>query len=277
QDFYYRNSGWGFSNSPADYIIKEGELLGSMYGFVTNGFYSLDDFDYTNGAYVLKSGIASNQNFNSAAPAPGRLKFTDLNNDGIINEDDKKIIGVAQPKLFGGLNQQFRYKNFDLSVFVNYQVGNDVYNANKLEFTSGYQGNANLLAIMNNRWKTINTDGVVVTDPSELAKLNANAELWIPGIASNSFILHSWAIEDGSFARINNITLGYNLPAGITERIKMRSARVYATVKNLAVITNYSGYDPEVSTRRRTPETPGVDYSAYPRSRSVVFGINLSF
>ena len=276
QDFYYRNSGWGFSNSPADYIVKEGELLGSMYGFVTDGFYTLNDFDYTNGAYVLKSGIASNQSYTSAAPAPGRLKFTDLNNDGAITEDDKKIIGVAQPKLFGGINQQFRYKNFDLSIFVNYQVGNDVYNANKLEFTSGYQGNANLLDIMNNRWKTINANGVVVTDPAELAKLNAGAELWIPGVASNSFILHSWAVEDGSFARINNITLGYNLPQNIVDRIKMRSARIYATVTNLAVLTNYSGYDPEVSTRRRTPETPGVDYSAYPRSRSVVFGLNLS-
>src|SRR5690606_13777188 len=95
QDFYYRNSGWGFSNSPADYIIKEGELLGSMYGFVTDGFYTLNNFDFINDEYVLKSGIASNQSYTSAAPAPGRLKFTYLNNDGNIDEDDKKIIGVA--------------------------------------------------------------------------------------------------------------------------------------------------------------------------------------
>lgn len=276
QDFYFRNSGWGFSNSPADYLIKKGELLGSMYGFVTDGFYTLDQFDYANGVYTLKSGIASNQTYTSAVPQPGRLRFRDLNGDGEIDEADKTIIGVAQPKLFGGLNQQLRYKNFDLSIFVNYQFGNDVYNANKLEFTSGYQPNANMLAINNNRWRTVNEQGVVVTDPAELAKLNANASLWIPSTASTSFILHSWAVEDGSFVRINNVSLGYTLPVSIAKSIRLQNARIYATVNNLAVFTNYSGYDPEVNTRRRTPETPGVDYSAYPRSRSYVVGINLS-
>jgi len=277
QNFYYRNSGWGFSNSPADYIVKEGEYIGSMYGFVTDGMYTLNDFDYNNGTYALKQGIASNQNYTSAAPVPGLVKFKDLNSDGVIDEKDKKIIGVAQPKVFGGLNQQFRYKNFDLSVFINYQFGNDVYNANKLEFTSGYQGNANLLAIMNNRWRNVNDQGQVVTDPAELAKLNQNATLWTPSTSSTSFILHSWAVEDGSFVRINNISLGYTLPASLLQSARLQTARIYFTVNNLAVITNYSGYDPEVSTRRKTPETPGVDYSAYPRSRSFVAGINLSF
>ena len=85
-------------------------------------------------------------------------------------------------------------------------------------------------------------------------------------------MLHSWAVEDGSFIRLNNVTLGYNIPVNKV----FRSARVYVTANNLAVFTNYSGYDPEVSTRRGTPETPGVDYSAYPRSRTYIFGVNLS-
>jgi hypothetical protein len=276
QDFYFRNSGWGFSNTPADYIVKEGELLGSMWGFETDGMYTLNDFDYSNGVYTLKQGIASNNTYTSFTPAPGRLKFKDINSDGLINELDKKVIGVAQPKIFGGLNQQFRYKNFDLSVFVNYQFGNDVYNANKLEFTNGYQGNANMLAIMNDRWRTVNSAGVVVTDPAELAKLNENASIWIPSTSSTAFTLHSWAVEDGSFVRINNITLGYNLPSSFIRRASMKTARVYFTMNNLAVFTDYSGYDPEVSTRRGSPETPGVDYSAYPRSRSFIFGLNLS-
>lgn len=276
QDFYFRNSGWGFSNTPADYIVREGEMLGSMWGFVTDGWYTLDDFTYSGGVYTLKPGIASNNTYTSFAPAPGRLKFKDLNGDSVINELDKKIIGVAQPKVFGGLNQQFRYKNFDLSIFINYQFGGDVYNANKLEFTNGYQGNANMLSIMNDRWRTVNDAGQVVTDPVELAKLNANAKLWIPSTSSTSFTLHSWAIEDASFIRINNITLGYTLPANILRKIGLRTARIYGTVNNLAIITNYSGYDPEVSTRRGSPETPGVDYSAYPRSRSFIVGLNLS-
>ncbi len=275
-DYYFRNSGWGFSNSPVDYIVRPGDFIGSMWGFTTDGFYTLDDFDYAGGVYTLKTGIANNQSYTSLAPQPGRMKFKDLNNDGNINEEDRSIIGVAQPKVFGGLNQQFRYKNFDLSVFINYQFGNDVYNANKLEFTSGYQPNANLLSIMNNRWTNIDAAGNVVTDPTELAKLNANASVWTPSTTSTSFILHSWAVEDGSFVRINNITLGYTLPAGVLKRIGFQTARIYGTVNNLAVFTNYSGYDPEVSTRRGTPETPGVDYSAYPRSRAFVFGINLS-
>jgi TonB-dependent starch-binding outer membrane protein SusC len=276
QDFYFKNSGWGFSNTPADYIVREGELLGSMWGFITDGFYTLDDFTGDNGTYVLKTGVASNNNYTSAVPAPGRLKFKDLNGDGLINESDKTIIGVAQPKVFGGLNQQFRYKNFDLSVFVNYQFGNDVYNANKLEFTNGYQGNANMLATMNTRWRTVNDAGQVVTDRAGLAKLNENAKLWIPSTASTAFTLHSWAVEDGSFIRINNITLGYNFSTSFLKHISMKSARLYVTANNLAIITNYSGYDPEVSTRRGTPETPGVDYSAYPRSRAYIVGLNIS-
>ena len=163
-----------------------------------------------------------------------------------------------------------------MSVFINYQFGNDVYNANKLEFTSGYQPNANMLAIMNDRWRNVDAQGNVVTDPAELAKLNANASIWTPSTTSTSFILHSWAVEDGSFVRIQNVTLGYTLPSSLLKRMRMQSLRFYATVNNLAVFSNYSGYDPEVSTRRGSPETPGVDYSAYPRSRAFVFGLNLS-
>jgi TonB-dependent starch-binding outer membrane protein SusC len=106
--------------------------------------------------------------------------------------------------------------------------------------------------------------------------LNANATIWTPSKQANSFILHSWAIEDGSFLRINNVSLGYTLPVSLTNRIKVQKLRIYGTVNNLKVFTNYSGYDPEVSTRRGSGVTPGVDYSAYPRSRSFIVGVNLS-
>ena len=87
----------------------------------------------------------------------------------------------------------------------------------------------------------------------------------------------SWAVEDGSFIRINNVTLGYSLPVTLVRKWKMQRFRIYATVNNLAVITHYSGYDPEVNTRTGTPVTPGVDYSAYPRSRTFIGGVNVSF
>jgi hypothetical protein len=277
QNFYLANSGWGFSNTPADYIVRVGDPVGSMWGLTTDGFYTVDQFDYnaTTGVYTLKSGVVNNSGV-LAPPQPGSLRFKDLNGDSVINDKDKSIIGVAQPKFFGGLNQQFSYKNFDLSVFINYQLGGDVYNANKLEFTTGYTPNANILTIMNGRFRRINDQGQVVTDPTALAKLNANATIWMPSTSSNSFLLHSWAVEDGSFIRINNITLGYSLPASVIKRIKLEKARVYFTANNVYVITNYSGYDPEVSARRGNPVTPGVDYSAYPRSRSFIFGVNLS-
>jgi TonB-linked SusC/RagA family outer membrane protein len=277
QNFYLANSGWGFSNTPADYIVRVGDPVGSMWGLTTDGFYTVDQFDYnaSTGVYTLKSGVVNNSGV-LAPPQPGSLRFKDLNGDSVINDKDKSIIGVAQPKFFGGLNQQFTYKNFDFSVFINYQLGGDVYNANKLEFTTGYTPNANILTIMNGRFRRINDQGQVVTDPTALAKLNANATIWTPSTSSNSFLLHSWAVEDGSFIRINNITLGYSLPASLIKRIKLEKARVYFTANNVYVITNYSGYDPEVSARRGNPVTPGVDYSAYPRSRSFIFGVNLS-
>jgi len=305
QKSYLANSGWGFSNTPADYIVRVGDPVGSMWGFVTDGYYTLEQFDYDAATkrYTLKPGIASNAAITSTAAQPGALRFKDIGGkldsttgkynlpDGLITDADKTIIGNAQPKVFGGLNQQFTYKNFDLSIFINYQFGNDVYNANKLEFTSGYTGNANLLSIMNDRWRVTDANGKILQRtvvvggntvvegeaPDVLRAANANNPgLWFPSLASTSFTLHSWAIESGSFVRINNVTLGYSLPANLIRKVKLERARFYFTVNNLAVFTNYSGYDPEVSARRGNPVTPGVDYSAYPRSRTFLFGVNLS-
>ena len=276
QDFFLATSNWGGANMPSDYVVRPGLSVGAIWGLITDGYYNVDEFDFNNGAYTLKTGVASNQSITSVAPQPGGLKFRDINNDGVINNDDRTIIGKTQPKFFGGMNHQFTYKNFDLSVFVNFQFGNDVYNANKLEFTSGYTPNSNLLTMMNDRWRTIDENGAVVTDPVALAKLNENAKLWAPLRSASSFYVHSWAIEDGSFLRINNVTLGYNLPSGLLKRAGIQNLRIYGTVNNLAIFTNYSGYDPEVNTRRNTPLTPGVDYSAYPRSRAFIFGLNLT-
>lgn len=276
---YLQNSGWFHPVQGAfDYIVRVGDPVGSIWGLETDGFYKIEDFDYDAGTktYTLKKGVPSNNAITSTPPQPGTLKFRDLNGDSVITEKDRTIIGRAAPKFFGGLNQQFTYKQFDLSIFLNFQVGNDVLNANRLEFTSGYTNNSNLLAIMNDRWKTVNAQGQVVTDPVELAELNKNAKIWKPGIGAASFIPHSWAVEDGSFLRINNVSLGYTLPSSLLKKIGLQTARFYCTVNNLAIFTKYSGYDPEVSTRRANPVTPGVDYSAYPRSRSFLLGVNLS-
>lgn len=280
-DFALYSSGWGGQNQPADYLIRPGYSVGTIWGLQTDGYYSLNDFDYAGGVYTLKAGIPTNQSITSLAPRPGGIKFKDISGpqgkpDGIVDNYDRGVIGNTQPKFFGGFNQQFTYKNFDLSLFLNFQVGNDVYNANNLEFTSGYTPNSNLLASMNNRWRTVNAQGQVVSDPTALAALNQGAGIWEPLRSASSFYVHSWAIEDGSFLRVNNITLGYSIPSRLLERAKISNFRIYGTINNLAVLTGYSGYDPEVNTRRGTPVTPGVDYSAYPRSRAFIIGVNLS-
>ncbi|MBS1654026.1 MAG: SusC/RagA family TonB-linked outer membrane protein, partial [Bacteroidetes bacterium] len=279
QTSYLQSSGWAGSNNPADYIIKVGSPVGSMYGLVNDGFYTVDDFDYntTTQVYTLKSGVVNDISVTGLTPQPGIIKYKDLNGDGVVNSEDEKIIGNANPKFFGGLNQQFEYKNFDLSVFVNFQVGNDIYNDNKLEFGSGYTPNANLLSIENNRWRTVDENGIVAKDPQALAALNKNATLWRPITTGSAFYPQSWAVEKGSFLRLNNITFGYSLPQSIIRKAKIQKFRAYVTLNNLAVITNYTGFDPEVNTRRSTPMTPGVDFSAYPRSTSYIFGVNLTF
>ncbi|OIR00110.1 TonB-dependent receptor SusC precursor [mine drainage metagenome] len=279
QTSFLTTSGWGVSGQPADYIVKVGESVGSMYGLVTDGIYQVSDFDYNQASktYTLKAGVVSDAAI-IGPPQPGMLKLKDLNGDGVVDlNNDRTIIGNANPKFQGGLNQQFVYKNFDASIFINFVYGNNIYNANKIEFTNGYTPNSNLLAVMQDRWRTVDNTGAVVTDPAALTALNANAKIWRPITSAGAFYLHSWAIEDGSFLRINNVSFGYTIKTNKLKTAGISRLRFYTTVNNLAIFTKYSGYDPEVNVRYSNPLTPGLDYSAYPKSRSIIFGVNVSF
>jgi TonB-dependent starch-binding outer membrane protein SusC len=273
-----RNSGWQGTDGADDFLVKVGEPVGLMYGFVTDGWYKIEDFDYntTTKAYTLKTGIPTSQNI-SGTIRPGSLKIKDLNGDGLITTDgDRQVIGRAAPKFVGGWNNQFAYKGIDLSVFVNFVYGNDVYNANNIEWTDGTFPNLNVLAKMKDRWRNIDETGNLVTDPTALAALNTNAKIWSP-VNSQRYFVKSTDIEDGSFLRINNITLGYTLPKELTSKAKIQNLRIYGTINNLKVFTHYSGFDPEVATRNSDPLTPGVDFAAYPRARVFVFGVNATF
>ena len=271
-----RNSGWQGSDGQDDYLVRVGEPVGLMYGFQNDGFYKIEDFNYnaTTQVYTIKPGIPVTTI--NGTPQPGVIKWKDTNGDGVITPDDRSVIGNANAKFTGGWNNQFTFKNFDLSVFVNFVYGNDIYNANKIEWTDGSFLNLNMLNIMKDRWTNINSAGEVVREPTALAALNANAKIWTP-IRTQRFWLHDWAIEDGSYLRFNNLTVGYTLPIKISKKARISSFRVYGTVNNLGTITNYSGYDPDVTARRSDPLTPGVDFAAYPRSRTVVFGVNVTF
>lgn len=290
QNSYLANSGWAGSSNPSDFIVQKGQPVGSMYGYVSDGYYTTNDFTYNpqTRVYTLKAGEPNDANVTSSTPMPGSIKYKGLNGDSAISASDRTIIGNAQPKFFGGFSQQFFYKGFDCSIFINFQYGNKIYNDNKLEFSSGYTPGANLIGLDKNRWHTVDGNGNVVesvvngqvvgASPDSLNALNRGAKVWIPlvGSSSTTFSSNSWAVEDGSYIRINNVTLGYSLPAGVVRRLKMTRFRIYATVNNLAVITHYTGYDPEVNSRNG-PVTPGVDYSAYPRSRTYIGGVNIAF
>jgi TonB-linked SusC/RagA family outer membrane protein len=304
QTDYPGGPSWGISGQPNDYVARVGSPVGAMYGWITDGFYKVSDFDYNNttGQYTLKPGVAE-MKVSGSNSVPGGLRFKDISGpagkpDGVIDDFDKTIIGNPTPKFTGGLNNQFTYKNWDASIFVNFSVGNDVYNANKIEFTSAYNVTNNFLDIMSSRWKTVDGNGNVIerfqtiggkvyafgAPPEDLAKANANATIWMPsgltsfgsGGGNYSYYLHSWAIEDGSFLRLNNVTIGYTLPTMSLKKVGISKLRFYVTANNLAIITNYSGYDPEVSVRANGL-TPGLDYSAYPKSRTFLFGLNATF
>ena len=273
-----RNSGWQGTDGADDYLVKVGEPVGLMYGFVTDGFYQVSDFDYnaTTGTYILKAGMPSNSTV-FGTPQPGSIKLKDINGDGVVNTDgDRTIIGNANPKLIGGWNNRFAFFNFDASIFLNFVVGNDVYNANKIEWVDGSFPNLNMLNVMQHRFTYIDANGQRVTDPVALANLNKDATIWTP-VRSQRYFLHSWAVENGSYLRINNVTLGYTFSKAVLSKLHMQNIRLFATVNNLATITGYSGYDPDVTTRRTDPLTPGVDFAAYPRARTFVFGINVGF
>lgn len=273
QEFY--NSGFGVSNQPSDYIIKVGEPVGSMYGWISDGFYTVDDFDWNGTSYTLKPDVA-NSTPTLGLVRPGTMKLKDLNGDNLVDTEDKSIMGNAAPKFSGGINQQFTFKSFDLSVFLNFKYGNDIFNANKIEFTNGYTKYTNQLEVMKDRWRSYDENFQLVTDPQALAELNKDAKIWSTFTGAGAFYPISWAVEDGSFLRVNNITLGYTFSSKLLSKIKVKSLRIYSTLNNVAIWTNYSGYDPEVDTMRRTPLTPGVDYSAYPRSKTYLFGLNLT-
>jgi hypothetical protein len=293
------NSGWFSStNNPDDFILKVGDEVGTMYGLNVLGFYTVDDFNTTRVSNAGFPGLTWQYTLNPKLPdpakvladrvAPGQIKYADNSGDGFITIDaDRTVIGHALPKFTGGFNQQFSFKGFDATIQMNFSYGNDIFNANKLEFSNAYGVDANLLSIMNDRWKVIDQKGnliqketnnmVIGISPDSLEAINANAKIWQPIRTTTGFLPMSFAVEDGSFLRINNITLGYTLPAHLTKRAGISSVRVYATVYNVATITGYSGYDPDVNARRSSPLTPGVDYAAYPRGRTFLAGINVNF
>ncbi len=273
---------WCSTDIGPDYLVRVGDPIGQMYGYVADGRYETTDFvnyDETTNTFVLKEGVASDQGVIGTKVRPGSMKLKDLNDDGIVDSKDKTVIGNANPDFTGGFAINARFYGFDLSANFNYSVGNDIYNANKMEFTTTTHDYSyrNLLTSMESgkRWTNLNADGTLCNDLEQLAVLNANTSEFSPYTSKGVF--SSYCVEDGSFLRLQTLTLGYTFPKSCLSKAGISNLRIYATGSNLFCWTKYSGYDPEVDCIRRTNLTPGVDYSAYPKSRSILVGLNLSF
>ena len=273
---------WASTEIGDDYIVQVGQPLGNMYGYVSDGMYTVNDFTYDGSKWVLNDGVVDCSSvLGSAYMRPGAPKFKNIDGseDNKISASDRTVIGNSAPDFTGGFSLSGYVHGFDFSANFNFMIGNQVYNANKVEFTSSRKFyNRNLLNSMDvaKRWTNIDwATGEEITDAATLQSVNAGKTMWNPAIGSAIF--SSWAVEDGSFLRLQSATIGYTLPEDLTKKIYIRKLRVYVTGTNLFCLTKYSGYDPEVDTRRSTPLTPGVDYSAYPKSIGFVAGINLTF
>ena len=241
------------------YIAIVGQPVSQFFGYKWLGNYQYSDFDVApNGAYVLKPNLSTNGTAR-ANIKPGDIKYEDLNGDLVVNAADRTIIGKPTPDFFGGFSNNFSYKGFDLNVFFTFSLGNDIQNVNRMVFEGATTNFQNQFKTVKDRWTPEN-------------QTNTINRIGGAGIIAYS----SRTIEDGSFLRLKTVALNYTLPAKWLSAAKVRSARVYLSAQNLAIWTKYRGYDPEVSTRN-SALTPGYDYAAYPRPRTVTFGFNLSF
>ncbi|MBQ9193590.1 MAG: TonB-dependent receptor [Bacteroidales bacterium] len=271
---------WASTEIGDDYIVQVGQPLGNMYGYLSDGMYTPDDFTWDGANWVLNEGVVDNSSVIGATYLrPGALKLKDITGDGKVTTADRQVIGNASPDFTGGFNLSGYAYGFDFSANFNFMIGNQVYNANKVEFTSSRKYyNRNLLNAMDvdKRWTNVDwTTGELITDAATLKSVNSGKTMWSPAIGNAVF--SDWAVEDASFLRMQSATIGYTLPEDLTKKIHMRKLRIYVTGTNLFCLTKYSGYDPEVDTRRATPLTPGVDYSAYPKSIGFVAGVNVTF
>ncbi|RXG32268.1 SusC/RagA family TonB-linked outer membrane protein [Leeuwenhoekiella marinoflava] len=293
-------SNWGSvaQNPREDYIFQVGQPVGLIRGYIHDGWYTTDDFNYdpASQVYTLKEGVAdytsgllgnvygtaTNKPGDQAA-YPGVQKVRDTNGDGVIDDLDIGIIGDTNPVHTGGFNFSGNYKAIDFSLNFNWSYGNDLYN---VTHQAAYLGNKEA-GLFRNRFQElaghykiydiVNGQLTKVVEPSALKALNANANTFLP--YPESAVVSTFAIEDGSFLRLNNLTIGYTLPK--PEKLGINRLRFYGSMFNVFTLTNYSGYDPEVSvdeTGRSTYyPTPGFDFQAYPRPRTITLGVNLEF
>lgn len=233
-------------------LLTEGEAVGRFYGLLTDGIFQIGE------------SAEGTPRFAGEPPLqPGDRKFKDLNQDGVINDEDRTFIGHAQPDFTFGLNNTFSWKGFDVGVFVQGVYGNEIVNFNKFLIERVNPTSNVSLEFYANRWTPENPSNVY-------PRVNADPALSRPYISDAE-------VEDGSYLRVKTLTLGYTLPARIVERLRLAKARIYGTGKNLYTWTDYSGFDPEVSHFGQDASNLGADLGGFPNTQSFLVGIELGF
>ena len=277
-------SGWQSVGTTWDYLVSEGDALGSVYGYLCDGWYLGEDFNWNGSRWVLKDGVVKAASTVVSSLMPGVPKYKDISGpdgvpDGEVDEYDKVKLGNVNPDLTGGFSISMNFYGFDLNAAFSFGIGGKVYNANKIELTTrGAYAHRNVLtmsapgsAFTHIDWAT----GDRIVDPAVLDEVNKDAVMWNP--YNTQYIMSDYFLEDRSFLRLNSLSLGYTVPQALTQKAKIQRLRFYVTGSNLFCLSHYSGFDPEVSTRRYTYMTPGVDSSAYPKTINVVLGASISF
>src|SRR6185437_3649614 len=228
-------------------VDQKGHPANEFYGYVADGLFQTQEA-------VAAHAVQQLGTKSSNSTSPGDIRFKDLNNDGIINSGDMTYIGNPNPKFVFGMGNSFTYKGADLSIFLQGVDGNKIFNANNIYQESMSTGE-NETARTLQRWEGAGTGNymprAVYGDPNQNSRISTRY------------------IEDGSYLRIKNVTLGYTFPGRLAQSMRFSSIRVYVSCSNVHTFTHYSGFDPEVGVN-------GVDYSVYPVTRIVSAGINLN-
>lgn len=241
-------------------ITMIGEPIGSFFGYKQLGVFK-DQTDLDSYPHFVDT-------------KPGDVKYEDVSGpngvpDGKIDANDRTIIGNNQPKFIYGFTNNFSYKGFELSVVFNGVQGGKILNLSR-RFFENLEGTSNNLTTVLDRWRSS-------TDPGNGIVPRANSRT----TGQNNAVSTRW-VEDGSFLRIQNVTLGYQIPENIIGKIKLQSARIYVSAQNLVTWSDYLGYNPEVSnyetsSGQTSALTGGVDYGSYPVAKTFIIGINLGF
>lgn len=241
----------GYIQNGKYHILKEGLPIGTFYGWKFNGVYARDE-DNVNGVTYGALG----QQFKGGDPI-----WDDVNGDNIINGDDRQIIGDATPDFFGGITNNFSYKNFSLGVFFQFSYGNDIYSEINHQRNSVVRYN-NLSTDALNRWRE---QGDVTNFPKPVRDDPLN---------SDSRIQSRW-VEDGSYIKLKNVNLRYQFPTELIDHLGLARLDAYITGSNLITWTHYTGFDPDVNSYSGL--RAGVDEGSYPQSRTLIFGLNFGF